>query len=372
MPRKKVSLGGAIWGAPAAEGFEVPSENAPDAWLLALAEEHGEADNFQAVFRTCRGGKQWCLRNAPYAKVKLLVLSQQSSAAFQKQLAGVKGDVAMRKPKRTGLSIEYEQQPNAKDRTPPSDPLPGNQALLSIPGALNTAGHLISELRVVFKGNAEYNLAKEFMESAAQVFKKITSLEAPTCILPHPDEFAKVTKLSIPCPAGPQEAAINQSIGRFVGKVTEFSYTRGIPRSYHFPHPVWSQVFTAPSDTLTHFTTAYTLTDDLARLLSQHTPNLAELHVSGVALKPESMSSDLAWSVQRLFVDQGNASAYVPHLANLPTRPDNGQLELIARGSWRLDVDRTNVSHAYAAQRPVRHQAARCFHGTAWMQHALD
>lgn len=344
MQRKKVSLGGAIWGFPAAYGLTVPSENAPDAWLLILREKHGAADLYQGLFSSCRVGKEWSLRHAPNAKVKLLVPAQQGRATFKTQLKGVDSDIGIRNPERTVLAIEFDQA-NAGGCPEGDNPVQGEQALLMIPDYIK-GRQSVSELQVVFKGSPKYDLATQFMAKAAKVFNNATSLEVPTCILPLPDQFASVTKLSIPRPHGPQEAAINQSIASFVPKVTELHYTRGQPPPWRYgdphpsPHPVWTQVFTAPSNTLTHFTTSYALNDTLAALLSQHTPHLAELHVSAVSLTPASDA--LHWSVQRLFVDH----AYVPHLVNLPAH--EGQLELTAKDSWSLDVDGANVSLAYA------------------------
>ncbi len=339
MPRRRFSLGGAIWGFPSAYGCRAPFKNAPDAWLLILLQKHGAAV-FQGIFTSCRAGKAWVLHNAPKAQVKLSVSAQQGSAAWVKQLSAVDSDLAIRHRQRTVLTITFDQD-DSKDCLPAPDHLSGDQALLTIPSLLNTTSQSISELQVLFEGGPNHDLARLFMKRAAKVFKTATTFEAPTGILPPLDELANATKLSIPCPYGPDDADINKSIGLLVPQLTELSYTRGQPGPSHYfaPEPVWTQVFTSTSHTLTRFTTAYELTDKLAKLLSKHTPRLADLHVSGVSLTHKSRA--LHWSVKRLFIDQGDAYAYVSRLANLPRH--KGQLQLEARDSWTFALHNAEV-----------------------------
>lgn len=107
MPRgDEFSLAAALFGWPAADGFHSPDQQVPEAWLLALTEQHSDADVWVGVFRSCRSGRDLALRTAPKARLRLDTSIGSEPTAWLQRLHVLKQSLETRGRLPTSLQVE--------------------------------------------------------------------------------------------------------------------------------------------------------------------------------------------------------------------------------------------------------------------------
>ncbi len=105
LQAENFSLGGAMLGAPAADGYANSSQQAPDAWLLCFAKHHADAAVYSGLFRSCRGGRDLALRYARKAALQLLVADSKPDGVWRRHLAAVRRALGVRGALPTSLQI---------------------------------------------------------------------------------------------------------------------------------------------------------------------------------------------------------------------------------------------------------------------------
>lgn len=112
-PGKPVSLGAALLGAQAADGYAAPSTQIPDLFLAQLVSQHGDRQLFANLFATCRAGRDIVLRTAPQFKLTLAISNRRFGRG--RKLA-VKHALRTRGQLPTRLTLRYARGPCVDQR----------------------------------------------------------------------------------------------------------------------------------------------------------------------------------------------------------------------------------------------------------------
>lgn len=276
MPAPRLSLGAAIWGAEPSDGSTVPQDCIPGPWSDSLAAQHAGAAVFRGLFSASRSTRDWVLESAPSASLHLSADTDQPRRAWIWQLdMAVHEALLTRGSRETRITVQWDA--SCKE---------GHVAFLLIPERLHGAGEAVKQLVVTLQDESQAvnsTVAQEFMRRAAQTFPHLTTLTAPCCVLPAPDQLPHLTHLIIPRPTGSSAhiTAVHASISAYLTQLTSLAYTQSVS---HNDHPRWSQLISTTSQTVTSFTTYYRLTDELVALVIERLPALKRLSCSRVDL----------------------------------------------------------------------------------------
>ncbi len=335
-----MSLGGALFDGLPADGHFIPADPVPGSWL-DLYTEHADEDGsvHVGVYRSCRGGRDFTLREAGRARLTLHSKGAKDMAEWTRQLVGVRAALRTRgsKPTSVGLTVHNKDY------------------LAAVSEQLQGAGQGITELRVK---DEQMDSVRYYDSAAAEIDQRmtqflstlhllcpyITTLDLHTlpCLLPPPSNLPHLTKVHMRAnkkfDVSAQTAQeVAGAVGRFLPQLTHLHYdscTTITP---------WGALFTAnnTTHTLTHFTTGAELGDELVSCLLQYTPALESLSVSGVSVLSDEYS-EREWGVSELWVKSGAPGSDVD-LASLPV--SRGGALRIHMDALALEAVGDQVSH---------------------------
>ncbi len=96
---RKLSLGGALFGWPAADDCDSPDESAPESWLLLLRTQHATSDFIRGALTACRAGREFwthALQTAPKVTLTLDYSTETPAQEGFRRLCAVQDALATR------------------------------------------------------------------------------------------------------------------------------------------------------------------------------------------------------------------------------------------------------------------------------------
>ncbi len=161
---KRFSLGSALLGAKPARNCYSPGQQAPDAWLLQLIEQHADGAVLSGLSASCRAGRDLVLQAARKATLQLRVADRKPTGKWwtlllrvvgrtpdddwRRQLAAAGKALAVRGARPTSLVLQrirgYEALYMPRNRPPPPPECLARLAL--VPKYLHRQGAGITEL----------------------------------------------------------------------------------------------------------------------------------------------------------------------------------------------------------------------------------
>lgn len=302
---RKVCLGAALFGFPAAHGDEDEYLQSLDAWVQLFLTAHADAGVLKGVATSCKAGRDLVLQSAPKARLEVTCSQQQANEAWGKRLACIQQALSVRRSTHgaTTLAVicdrDYDRDYSDSKGKKREDQGPACLAL--IPERLAGAGESITELQV---WSTHQISTTAFLTSAAPHFPNLRTLDLQIfpAALPSPTALPKLTQLSIDFYCGPYDGAamICESISALITQLTSLEFSA----CDHWPDP-WPVILSpeTTTTTLTKLSTRYPLDDTLLGLLLSHTPSLTHLGVSEVILSWEGTYTGREWGLQQLCVE---------------------------------------------------------------------
>lgn len=179
------SLGGALFGFPAADGHVLPDEAVPEAWLLLFVEEYADSGVYAGVLTACKTGQTWVLRTAPKARLSCHTRGAKSMAA---RLTRDRAALAVRGALPTHLGVTCDGSPQSEAMCQAiTDMLSGYGSGVT---SLEASEHGGNQLSAVYTG---------FIQRAPSVFPNLRVLELSPCppSLPPPSAWPQLRDLRV-------------------------------------------------------------------------------------------------------------------------------------------------------------------------------
>lgn len=232
---------------------------------------------------SCRGGRDWVLRDAPSVKIQL-----KTASLGVRALKHISAAIATR----GSLPLHLSVQCNEAHR------------LLLLMGALISCGHGVTSLSLSFSCptglHATSAITTTVLQDIADACPRLASLQLVGCVgvLPAPSALRQLTQLSLTLPPTTDHAAAVEMCARSIGAYAAQLSTLSITSQHTIP---WPLLFSpsAPAHTLTQLTTHSTLTDQLVKSIAAGAPALKQLRVSDVRLTVGAHTG-VSWGVETL------------------------------------------------------------------------
>ncbi len=299
------SLGGALFGFPAADGHVLPDEGVPEAWLLLFVEEYADSGVYEGLFTASKSGQTWVLTTTPTIQLKLYTTEVESIDEWGARLTRHCEALAARGALPASLRVSCD------------DSAESAAACEAIVGAFSGSGVRVTDIQV--HDEAEQRpcaVYTAFLQRAMADFAHLRGLSLHPCptSLPPPAALPRLRQLhlSIDRFRSTDEVSYSclRSCAAYLLQLTVFS----IDDSHYADY--WPLLFNpaTTTHTLTHFTYEMPVYDELLGPLLQHAPALNELHVG--VLSMEADYSEKQWAVRRLSLEYPHD---ISALLRLPT-----------------------------------------------------
>lgn len=287
----RICLGGALWGAQPAPGHASPTQQAPDAWLAALASAV-DAGSHERLCRASRGSRAWVHKSAPRARVTLTTASNARSRKHVSEAATV---LAGRGGLKSTVTVVLDS------------PVDAAGSVGRVADVLAGGGPGITSVIVRYDGSQAEHAGpapdvSTFVASLAAACPRLYVLQFRDVAftLPAPTQLRSLTEVSLVDTGSlpdPCIAAMCSSVVTVIGQLTALHIqTRdgaasAAPLSLVFPAAAAPQppLNAAPTTTLSplapslaSLATNAQLDDTALRLLVTHAPGLTHLKVGAL------------------------------------------------------------------------------------------